>query len=110
MVCLEFSSASHVPSSRNLDLESLAKILRFENKENDNLEGKVLIVAYLSKDIIQMLGSNLNIDPFFFATHIDAPQSEIVTTRPYMATLPSAAKSHNFLSSLSPCARVRAPS
>lgn len=44
-----------------------------------------------------MLGSSLNIDPFFFASHIDAPQSEIVTTRPDMVILPSAAKSQNFL-------------
>lgn len=97
IACLEFSSASHVPISRNLDLESLANLLHIETKENDHLQGRILIIEDLSKDIIQMLGSNLNIDPFFFASHIDAPQSEIVTTRPYMATLPSAAKSQNFL-------------
>ena len=71
--------------------------MRFEIKENDNLREQISIIEDPSKDIIQMLGSNLNIDPFFFASDIDAPQSEIVTTRPYMATLPSAVKSHNFL-------------
>ena len=97
IACLEFSSVSHIPNSRSLDLESLANLLQNQIGENENLRGRILIIEDLSKDIIQILGSNLNIDPFFFASHIDAPQSAIVTRRPYMATLPSAAKSQNFL-------------
>ena len=61
----EFSSASHVPSSRDLDLESLARILRFEKKDKDSLEGRILIIEDLFKDIIQMLGSSLNTDLLF---------------------------------------------
>lgn len=97
IACLEFSSESRVPSSRSLDLESLANLLHHQTKGNNNLRGRILIIEDLSKDIIQTLGSILNIDPFFFASHIDAPRSEIETTRPYMATLPSTAKSQNFL-------------
>ena len=97
IACLEFSSVSLVPNSKNLDLDGLANLLHNQAKENDRLRGRILIIEDLSKDIIQMLGSNLNIDPFFFASHINAPHSEIVTTRPYTATLPSAAKSQNFL-------------
>lgn len=95
--CLEFSSESRVPSSRNLDLESLANLLLNQTKQNSDLRGRVLIIEDLSKEIIQMLGSVLNIDPFFFASHIDVPRPEIRTTRPYMATLPSAVKSQNFI-------------
>lgn len=97
IACLEFSSASPTPSSKSLDLESLAHLLHNRTKENNSLQGRILIVEDLSKDIIQLLGPILNIDPFFFASHIDAPQTDMITTRPYMATLPSMARSQNFL-------------
>lgn len=97
IACLEFSSVSQVSNSSNFDLNGLANLLHNQTKKNDNLRRRILIIEDLSKDIIQLLGSNLNIDPFFFASHIDVFQSEIMITRPYMAILPSAVKSQNFL-------------
>lgn len=94
--CLKFSSSSSVPTSRILDLEDLAGLLQ-EIKRNDSLRGRILIIEDLSKDVIELLGSILDIDPFFFASHINALQSDIITTKPYMATLPSTTKSRNFL-------------
>ena len=97
ITCLEFSSVSHVSNSKNLDLNGLANLLHNQAKKNDRLRERILIIEDLFKDIIQMLDSNLNIDSFFFAFHINASHSEIVTTRSYMTILSLAVKSQNFL-------------
>ena len=97
IVCLEFSSASGPPSCRSLDLDGLALLLQSTAKERDNFCGRLLIVEDLSSDIVETLGSTLNIDPIFFASHIDTFQVDIAATRPSTAILPSTARSQNFL-------------
>ena len=94
---LEFSSNHDLPSRRSLDLDSLATLLGNEAKGRDDLCGRLLIVEDVSNDIVETLGSLLNIDPFFFASHIDTAQIDIATTRPSIATLPSTRRSQNFL-------------
>lgn len=97
IACLEFSSESYSPCLKNLDLESLAGLLQNQTTANSHLQGRILIVEDLSKDIIQLLGSVLNIDPFFFASHIDVPAVDMITPRPYTVVLPSKTRSKNFL-------------
>lgn len=97
IACLEFSSSYGPPSRRSLDLDSLTSLLGNEAKERDDLCGRLLIVEDVSNDVVETLGSLLNIDPFFFASHIDASQIDIATIRPSMATLPSTRRSQNFL-------------
>ena len=97
IACLEFSSSTRQPSRRSLDLKGLASMLRSTTKERDDLCGRLLIVEDISNSVIEVLGSSLNIDPFFFASHIDAFQPEIATARPSMNTLPSTTRSQNFL-------------
>ncbi len=94
---LDFSSASGPPSRRNLDLDSLAMLLRGTAKGKDELCGRLLIVEDLSNQVLETLGSLLNIDPLFFASHIDTFQIDIATTRPSTVTLPSTMRSQNFL-------------
>ena len=94
---LEFSSASGAPSRRNLDLDSLTLLLRGTVKENDNIRGRILIVDDASSHVLETLGSLLNIDPLFFASHIDTFQIDISTTRPSTVTLPSTTRSQNFV-------------
>ena len=97
IVCLEFSSASSPPTRRSLDLKGLISLLETTNRETDGICGRLLIVEDLSYDIVATLGSLLNIDPLFFASHIDVFQNEISTTRPSTAVLPSTMRSQNFL-------------
>ena len=94
---LEFSSASGVPSRRNLDLDSLTLLLRGTAKENDDTCGRILIVEDSSNHVLETLGSSLEIDPLFFASHIDTFQIDISTTRPSTVTLPSTTRSQNFI-------------
>ena len=97
VVCLEFSSASGPPSHRSLDRDGLELLLCNKTKGRDDLCGRLLIVEDLSSDVVETLGSLLNIDPLFFASHIDTFQIDIATTRPSTTTLPSTTRSQNFL-------------
>jgi len=97
IACLEFSVASGTPSHKSLNMNDLASLLHNESKGSNSLQGRILIVEDLTKDIVELLGSTLNVDPFFFASHIDVFQPSIATSRPYMATLPSVASTQNSL-------------
>ena len=97
-VCLEFSSTSASPRRENLDLNNLTSLLNDNVQCRDDIQGRLLLIEDLCKDVIEMLGSTLEIDPFFFASHLDIPQPDIAMTRPYTATLPSVSRSQKFLS------------
>lgn len=93
--CLEFSSLSGVTIRKSLDLRSLAS---FPNNKTKGIRGRLLIVEDLSIDVIETLGSALNLDPSFFASHIDVAQVDLLgSKRLCTATLPSKATSQNFL-------------
>ena len=94
---LEFSSASDSPSRRSLDLDNLAPMLCKTAKERDDICGRLLIVEDLSNHVLETLGSLLEIDPLFFASHVDTFQIDMATTRPSTVTLPSTTQSQNFL-------------
>lgn len=95
--CSEFSSTSGPPSGRNLDLDGLTLMLRNTTKERDDLCGRLLIIEDLSGDVVETLGSLLDIDPLFFASHVDIFRPDVATIRPSKTTLPSTTRSQNFL-------------
>ena len=94
---LEFSSASESPNHRSLDPASLALEICKTTKERDDLCGRLLLVEDLSNHVLETLGSLLEIDPLFFASHVDTFQIDMATTRPSTVTLPSTTHSQNFL-------------
>ena len=95
VACLEFSSISNITVQKSLELNNLAI---FSHNKIKGLRGRLLIVEDLSVNVIETLGSALNLDPFFFASHIDVAQTDIRSKRPCTAGLPSMKKSRNFLS------------
>lgn len=97
IVCLEFPSTAGPPNRRCLDRSSLASIISNEARGKLDLCGRLLIVEDISNDIIEILGSLLEIDPIFFASHIDTFQVDIARTRPSMAVLPSKIRTQDFL-------------
>lgn len=97
IVCLEFSSTPGLPSRQSLDRDSLAPLLGAETSGRDDLCGRLLIVEDISNDIIETLGYSLDIDPFFFASHVDTFQIGIARSRPSMGILPSRTRGQDFL-------------
>ena len=97
IACLELFDSLPAPTQKGLTLNELTFLLQHEGQENPDLRGRILIVEDLTRDVIELLGSSLNIDPFFFASHIDVFLPEVATPRPYMAALPSVTSTQNFV-------------
>ncbi|OKL56432.1 hypothetical protein UA08_08184 [Talaromyces atroroseus] len=64
----------------------------------DGLKGRILVVEDLSRDVVNTLGSTLEIDPLFFALHIHAPYRAISAQTPNLAMLPSRIRRQNYVS------------
>ena len=97
IVCLEFSCTSDPPHRQNLDLDGLKLTLNHQSDRGKNSIGRLLVIEDITSEVIDTLGSSLDIDPFFFASHIDTFEADITKTRPSMATVPSTSRTHNFL-------------
>jgi hypothetical protein len=82
---------------RNLDLEGLTRMMQSADEENEDLLGRILIVEDLTAAIIELLGSSLEIDPLFFASHLHAARSEKTAQQPDVRLFPSTTKSLKFL-------------
>ena len=94
---LEFTLASDSPNRRSLHPDSLASELCKTAKERDDLCGRLLIVEDISNQVLETLGSLLEVDPLFFASHVDTFRIDMATTRPSTVTLPSTTHFQNFL-------------
>ena len=96
---LAFDSSSEAPVRQDIDVDDLTALLTCSNSKSDHEPlGRILIVEDLSKLIIELLGSSLDIDPLFFATHINGPSMIVEQSRPSSAILPSQLKKQNFMS------------
>jgi len=58
---------------------------------------KILVVQDLTKDVTELLGSSLNIDPIFFASHIHTSSKGGDIQTPDLALLPSRIKTQNYI-------------
>ena len=67
------------------------------NAEHIVVAGRMIVIEDLSRDIIETLGSCLDIDPLFFASHIHAPEKALESLTPELVNLPSRYKNTNFL-------------
>lgn len=97
IVCLEFSTTKETPDYRDLDLNDLTSLLTDTRGAAGSTSGRILIVQDLSSQVIESLGYLLQIDPLFFASHIDSYQDDVMTMRPSASILPSTARSQSFL-------------
>ena len=96
IACLDFFPGDGPPSRRSLSLKGLGSLLS-DKDDADDLCGRLLIVEDISNDVVETLGSLLNIDPLFFASHMDTDEIDIKKTRLQTAILPSTKRSQKFL-------------
>ncbi|KAH6669879.1 hypothetical protein B0J14DRAFT_565652 [Halenospora varia] len=96
IVSLDFGPIDGGVQESELSSVELAETLSSQMKSNQGR--RLLIVEDLTKDVVELLGSYLDINPLFFASHIDGPYVEMSLSRPSTATLPSKTKTQNFLS------------
>ncbi|KAI9775220.1 MAG: hypothetical protein M1839_001338 [Geoglossum umbratile] len=97
---LEFSSNNKKPLIKHLYMEGLIQMLQSPYENSGNVLGRMLIVEDLTADVIELLGSSLEIDPLFFASHLHTSRSGKTAKRPDTRLLPSATKHLKFLSTI----------
>jgi len=95
VACLEFSNSEKQPYRKDLTLLELELLV---NTDVDHCHGRLIIIEDLNRPIIEVLGSALDIDPFFFAAHLHGPSVEIQSGKPSAVMLPSRIHAQNFLS------------
>jgi hypothetical protein len=90
---LDFQKHSRKPQER--EVQDLSAEL--DEAPPDEALGKLLIIEDLNKSIIETLGATLNIDPLFFASHLDMPSMELEALAPDKATLPSRLRHEDYV-------------
>lgn len=63
---------------------------------SQDLLGRLFLIEDLTSNVVQWLGSILEIDPLFFASHLDTPSQDIKFQAPDKATLPSRIKGKDY--------------
>jgi hypothetical protein len=96
MASLEFCSTSEVTCIRDLDTGNLENYMQ-QSEGRGDLLGQLLIVEDLSRDVIDVLGSNLHVDPKFFAHHLCASRAEKTAVKGYAYALPSVTRKRDYL-------------
>jgi hypothetical protein len=92
---LEVYPDSAAPIRRTVDAKHLPSVLQ-DKPIRENMLGQILIVQDVTRSVIEVLGSSLDIDPLFFASHVYSPWQEIETKTPDLALLPSRARPRKF--------------
>lgn len=110
---LDFFDGEAIPRQQQVDAASLPDLLvGFHEIEDSDVYSicsdkktpvgqspsfRLLIVEDLSKEVVETLGSSLNIDPLFFALHIHSPKKTLDTQTPDLATLPSRTRPRKYI-------------
>jgi len=108
ITALDFRHGTSLPESRAIyDLDQLINEVRFETSSSMRKEpsgadgqvhGRLLIIEDLTAEIIQLLGSELDLDPLFLATHLHTVhRTGMRHQTPDDATLPSRLRGRDYL-------------
>lgn len=106
VAALDFEKGNNHPTVRtDLAVDGLSLELRGKSfRENEYLrdarpQGRVLIIQDLTKEVVELLGSELDVDPLFFALHLHtAGKTGMCRQTPEDATLPSRLLSKGYIS------------
>lgn len=106
VTALDFYEGTSSPVIRHLnDVDFLPQELHGGHKQeskldynNHRLQGRMLIIEDMTEDVVELLGSNLDIDPLFFALHLHTTQrNDTRSQTPDEATLPSRLTTQDYL-------------
>lgn len=96
---VDFYSDNSDPLIREVDIKNLEPLLKPSwKKDSRSIFGRILIIEDLTKNVVEILGSVLHLDPLFFASHLHIPFPDISIQTPEMAMLPSRLKLDTFIS------------
>ena len=94
LTCLDFFESGLVSENQHLDINEFSDSMQ---REDGRLQGQMLIVEDLTRDIVEKIGSSLEIDPAFFAYHLYESRSEVETLQRLPYLLPSTVQRKGFV-------------
>lgn len=96
---LDFREGIKGVSSQTLvALNDLPSKLQSDDKHDNPLQGRIFIIEDLTKEIVELLGSQLDVDPLFFAMHLHVDQRRRLKYHsPSEATLPTRLLDQNYI-------------
>ena len=103
LVALDFLRGMDLPRYNELSTSDLDTRLQLDSQNDksqetdDRLLGQLLIIEDISPELIEDIGSRLDIDPWFFASFVDETWRSSRFATPKRCFLPSREKSRNFL-------------
>ena len=98
IVALDFRGVKGLCTRSNVALHDLPSKLRGNDELGNSLQGRIFIIEDLTKDIVELLGLELDIDPLFFAMHLHVSQKRGLKHQPPSeATLPSRLLKQNYI-------------
>jgi len=99
-IYLEFLATAATPRVVSMNQEEVKETLKEYHESTEDVLGRILIIEDLTTDVIEFVGSSLNIDPLFFAVHLHSSRSEKTAEKPDVRLLPSMSKRLKFVSTL----------
>lgn len=100
IISQKFFSVGQRTTRTKLTTSQIAKEVhdnpQLNNATSHNKIGQILIVENISKETMAELGSCLDIDPMFFASHIHSAWRNLDSLSPKFCELPSQTKAQNF--------------
>lgn len=99
VITLDFRQGIQGVSSQTLvDLNDLPSKLQSDNNHESPLQGRIFIIEDLTKEVVELLGSRLDVDPLFFAMHLHVDQRRgLKHHAPSEATLPTRLLDQNYI-------------
>lgn len=96
---LDFREGIKGVSSQTLvALNDLPSKLQSDDDRHNPLQGRIFIIEDLTKELIELLGSKLDVEPLFFAMHLHVDQRRGLEHHvPSEATLPTRLLDQNYI-------------
>lgn len=95
---LRFFHGSDEPLFQRHEQDDLYSIItRDISSDQSHLRGQILLIEELSADVVEILGTVLDIDPLFFTSYIYGADRSVNGQTPDLATLPSRTRRVNYL-------------
>lgn len=85
-------------SQISVALNDLPSKLQGDDDLDNPLQGRIFIIEDLTEDVVELFGSELDIDPLFFAMHLHVDEKrELSHHTPSEATLPTRLLDRNYI-------------
>lgn len=104
IISLDFTGRQEIPDRRDVPASDIHfelhqhqdSVLNGPNDPRQQILGQIFIIEDISRELVEELGSQLNIDPWFFASYIHRTWRQTTSQSPQNCSLPSRERQQTF--------------